>query len=192
MAAGLRAPDEGRVLLNGRPDPLAEPRLACAAVLQRPLLRRGTTRANVELGLRLRGRSRKDAQRLAAPWLDRLGIAHLADQPARRLSGGEAQRVSIARALATTPRFLVLDEPFGALDTPTRATLLAELRTILAETDTAALLATHDVREAAVVADRIAILHNGRLRQLGPAAEVLGHPADDFCARVLVGMPSPG
>ena len=109
----------------------------------------------------------------------------VADRPAAALSGGEAQRVSLARALALTPELLLLDEPFGALDSPTRAELLADLRDILATSSTASLLVTHDPHEAAAVADRVLILHAGDVRQIGPASAVLDHPADSECARVL-------
>jgi tungstate transport system ATP-binding protein len=93
--------------------------------------------------------------------------------------------VSLARAFAVGPRVLLLDEPFSALDAPTRGELLAELREALAATGTAALLVTHDRHEAAAVSDRVAILHDGELRQEGPAQRVLGHPVDPDCARIL-------
>jgi ABC-type Fe3+/spermidine/putrescine transport system ATPase subunit len=117
--------------------------------------------------------------------LERLGIGALAERPAHRLSGGEAQRVSLARAFAVNPRVLLLDEPFGALDAPTRGELLADLREALAATGTAALLVTHDRHEAAALGDRVAVLHAGELRQEGPAQQVLDHPADADCARIL-------
>lgn len=187
VAGALRRHDEGTVLLDGAAATARDLRLATAAVLQRPLLRRGTTQANAETGLRFRGVPGAEAKRLAEPWLERFGIAHLRNAPARLLSGGEGQRVSLARALATRPRLLLLDEPFSALDGPTRGELLADLRSILRESGTAALLATHDVREAAAVADRVAILHEGRIRQVGATADVLRHPADEESARVLWG-----
>jgi len=93
--------------------------------------------------------------------------------------------VSIARALVLAPRILLLDEPFSALDAPTRAELLADLRDVLAWIGAAALLVTHDRHEAAAIADRVAILHDGELRQLGPTTAVLDHPADADCARLL-------
>ena len=93
--------------------------------------------------------------------------------------------MSIARALALAPRILLLDEPFSALDAPTRAELLADLRDVLASIGAASLLVTHDRHEAAAIADRVAILHAGELRQLGPTASVLEHPADADCARLL-------
>ena len=185
VAGGLRRHDRGQALLHGRPATPKQVRGVSAAVLQRPLLRRGSVRANVESGLRFRRVPRAESRQRAARWIERFGLEHLADQPAASLSGGEAQRVSVARALALAPELLLLDEPFGALDGPTRAELLADLRDILAATSTAALLVTHDRHEAAAVTDRIGILHAGRLRQLGPTPTVLDHPADADCARML-------
>ena len=185
LAGGLRSHDRGELLLHGGPATRAQVRGVSAAVLQRPLLRRGTVRANVETGLRFKRVPRADSRRRADPWLERFGLDRFAEQPAASLSGGEAQRVSIARALALAPELLLLDEPFGALDAPTRAELLGDLRDILAASSTAALLVTHDRYEAAAVADRIAILHAGSLRQLGTTPTVLEHPADADCARLL-------
>jgi ABC-type sulfate/molybdate transport systems ATPase subunit len=185
VAGGLRRHDRGKVLLHGRPATPPQVRDVSAAVLQRPLLRRGSVRANVETGLRFKRVPRAESRQRGARWLERFGLEQLAEQPAASVSGGEAQRVSIARALALAPELLLLDEPFGALDAPTRAELLADLRDILAATSTAALLVTHDRHEAAAVADRIAILHAGSLRQLGSTPTVLEHPADADCARLL-------
>ena len=122
----------------------AQLRAAVAAVLQRPVLQRASVLDNAAAGLRLRGMRRARARRLARPWLDALGIAHLADRHARTLSGGEAQRVAIARALAVRSRVLLLDEPFTGLDATTRADLIADLRTALDQSTAAVLLVTHD------------------------------------------------
>ena len=184
-AAALLTPERGTILLDGAAAARADVRAATAAVLQRPLLRRASVRANVESGLRFRGVARDERRRRSQGWVDRLGIGALAARPAHSLSGGEAQRVSLARAFAVSPRVLLLDEPFSALDAPTRGELLADLRETLAATGTAALLVTHDRHEAAAFADRVAILHAGELRQEGPAQHVLDHPADADCARIL-------
>jgi len=177
VAGLLLRPDAGQVLLHGQPAREDTLRHATAAVLQRPLLRRGTVGDNAGLGLRFRGVGRRDARRRAAPWLDRLGITHLRDRPARLLSVGEGQRVSLARALATTPRVLLLDEPFAALDEPTRCRLVLDLRALLADYQVAALLVTHDRREAAALAHRTAVLDQGRLLAVGPTEHVLADPA---------------
>jgi ABC-type sulfate/molybdate transport systems ATPase subunit len=185
VAAALVAPTRGEVLLDGRRAGRAQLRAVTSAVLQRPLLRRGSVRHNVETGMRFHGVGRPAVRSRAETWMQRLGIAELADRSAQALSGGEAQRVSLARALAVEPRLLLLDEPFVALDAPTRGELIADLREVLADTGTAALLVTHDRDEAAALGDAIAILHRGRVRQHGAASEVLEHPADGDCARTL-------
>jgi ABC-type sulfate/molybdate transport systems ATPase subunit len=186
VAGGLRTPARGELRLDGVPATAPQIRAVTAAVLQRPLLRRGATaRTNVETGLRFARVPREERRRRTDEWLVRLDLSGLAERRASELSGGEAQRVSIARALVLAPRILLLDEPFSALDAPTRAELLADLRDVLASIGAASLLVTHDRHEAAAIADRVAILHAGELRQLGPTASVLEHPADADCARLL-------
>jgi ABC-type sulfate/molybdate transport systems ATPase subunit len=186
VAGGLRTPARGELRLDGVPATAPEIRAVTAAVLQRPLLRRGATaRTNVETGLRFARVPREERRRRTDEWLVRLDLAGLATRRASALSGGEAQRVSIARALVLAPRILLLDEPFSALDAPTRAELLADLRDVLASIGATSLLVTHDRHEASAIADRVAILHAGELRQLGPTASVLEHPADADCARLL-------
>ncbi|OZM80291.1 ABC transporter ATP-binding protein [Pseudonocardia sp. MH-G8] len=182
---GLRS--TGDVLLDGRRAGRRELRPAVAAVLQRPILQRGSVAANAAAGLRMRGVGRREARERSAPWLDAFGVQHLAARSARTLSGGEAQRVALARALAPEPRVLLLDEPFAGLDATTRVDLLADLRSVLDGLDTAALLVTHDRYEAAALAGTTALLVDGRIRQLGPTARVLDEPADVDCAR-LVGL----
>lgn len=175
----------GQVLLDGQPTDTRAMRAAVAAVLQRPILRRGTVAANAAAGLRLRGVGRADAARRSAPWLDALGVGHLAGRDARTLSGGEAQRVAIARALAVGPRVLLLDEPFAGLDATTRTDLLADLRAVLDDLDTATVLVTHDRHEAHALAGYTALLVTGRIRQHGPTAQVLDQPADADCAQLV-------
>ena len=175
----------GDVLLDGQPATASQLRAASAAVFQRPVLQRASALDNAAAGLRLRGTARREARRRARPWLRALGVGHLADQPARTLSGGEAQRVAIARALAVEPRVLLLDEPFTGLDATSRADLIADLRTALDQSTAAVLLVTHDRDEAAALAHRTALLLRGRIRQLGATADVLDAPTDLECAHLL-------
>jgi molybdate transport system ATP-binding protein len=114
--------------------------------------------------------------------LSRLGIEHLAHVKPSELSGGERQRVALARALARDPRVLLLDEPMAALDPHTRGKVRAELHDLLRELGLPALLVTHDFEDAAALADRVGVLVDGRLRQAGSPAELLGSPADPFVA----------
>jgi molybdenum ABC transporter ATP-binding protein len=114
--------------------------------------------------------------------LRRLRIEHLGKAKPSELSGGERQRVALARALAREPRVLLLDEPMAALDPHTRGKVRAELHDLLRELALPAILVTHDFEDAAALADRVGVLVDGRLRQLGTPAELLGSPADPFVA----------
>jgi tungstate transport system ATP-binding protein len=115
-------------------------------------------------------------------WLERLGIAFLANRSARQLSGGEAQRVSIARALVLEPEVLLLDEPLKELDSPTREALTEELKDVLQETRTTTVFVTHERSEALRLSDRVAILQEGRLLQVGTTEEVFNRPASEAVA----------
>jgi len=114
----------------------------------------------------------------------RLGVEHLAKAKPPDLSGGERQRVAIARALARSPRVLLLDEPMAALDPHTRGTVRGELHDLLRELALPTLLVTHDFEDAAALADRVGVLSDGKLRQIGAPADLLGSPADPFVARL--------
>jgi tungstate transport system ATP-binding protein len=118
-------------------------------------------------------------------WLDRLGISHLSDRPARKLSGGEAQRVSLARAFVLQPELLLLDEPFSALDAPTRARLLNDLKSVLAETHMTTIFITHDMQDALTLARRMAVLLDGRIEQSGIPQEVFERPINNRVAGFL-------
>ena len=147
-------------------------------VFQAPLLLSGSVQKNVLSGLRIRGVDRKEAERRAGEWMERLRISQLADQAAHTLSAGEAQRTSLARAFVLEPELLLLDEPFSALDAPTRQQLLRETATILHDTTSATLFVTHDRVEALTISDELAVLIDGKIAQQGTAEEVFGQPAD--------------
>lgn len=156
-----------------------------SVVFQRPLLLDRSVRDNAAVGLALRGVSRADRRARAQLELSRLGIAHLADRPANRLSGGEAQRVSIARALAVGPELLFLDEPFSALDAPTRELLIADLAGVLGGRGVTTVMVTHDRDEALSLADRIAVVINGVVRQCDSAEAVFAMPTDPEVAAFI-------
>ncbi|MDI5978990.1 ABC transporter ATP-binding protein [Amycolatopsis magusensis] len=142
---------------------------------------------NVAFGLRARGTDRATARRLAADWLDKVGLdAHHNTRP-RSLSGGQAQRVALARALVTNPELLLLDEPLAALDAGTRLHIRAELGRHLADYPGRTLLVTHDPLDAMVLADRLVIVENGDVVQEGAPAEVARRPRTDYIAQ-LVGL----
>ena len=186
--ARLLKPEQGEIRFNGQPTAAlrdVDYRRRIGLVLQEPLLLDGSVFDNVAAGLRFRHLPRGEITFRVETWLERLGITELRNRPAIRLSGGEAQRVSLARAFAIHPQLLLLDEPFSSLDSPTRARLLDDLQTLLAETFTTTILVTHDLREAARLASRMAILLDGKLRQVGTPEEVFAHPTDAEVATFL-------
>ena len=189
--AGLIAPTSGQVLFRNEPVPSGSAatgyRRKIAMVFQEPLLFDTTVFGNVATGLKIRGLSRSEIRDRVVACLERFRIAHLAERSARKLSGGEAQRTSIARAFATHPEVVLLDEPFVALDPPTRQALTDDLEQVLRESGTAAILSTHDQAEALRLADRMMVMNGGAIVQTGTPTEVMNHPATEFVA-AFVGM----
>ncbi len=184
LLALLERPTEGEVRFEGEPVAGRELvlRRRMAVVFQESLLLNRSVEANVGLGLALRGVPRGQRAGRVRRWLTRFGVDGLARRSARSLSGGEAQRVSLARAFALEPEVLILDEPFSALDQPTRELLLDELATVLQETGITTIFVSHDRDEAARLAHRVGVLAGGRLCQLGPTAEVFSAPVDETVA----------
>jgi tungstate transport system ATP-binding protein len=156
-----------------------------AVLFQEPLLLNGSAWDNVTLGLRMRGVKKEEIKTRARKWLERFGIAGLAARQAKTLSGGEAKRVSLARAFVLQPEVLLLDEPFTALDSPTRQALIEDFDSVLRETRVTTVMVTHDRNEALVLADRVAVLINGNIRQIGTPAEVFCYPADEEVASFI-------
>src|SRR5262249_42479740 len=134
---------------------------------------------------RFRGTPGRHIEAQATHWLDRLGIAGLGERPSRTLSGGEAQRVALARALVLGPELLLLDEPFSALDQPTREVLIAALGRILRPAHVGTVLVTHDPGEARPPGDRVGVLMGGHLVQLEDTAQVFRAPASEEIARFV-------
>lgn len=184
----LLPPSRGQIFFRGQAVTRAaelETRRQMALVLQDPLLLHGTVASNIAAGLRFRGLPKGEVTRRVNLWAERMGIAHLKDRPSRRLSGGEAQRTSLARALAIQPDVLLLDEPFSALDAPTRASLLQDLHALLQQTGVTTVFVTHDLDEALLLGDRVAVLIGGRLRQVGAPESVFTAPSDPEVARFV-------
>ena len=177
----LLNPQVGQVYFRGKPieqeDELTY-RRRIALVLQEPLLMHQSVFDNVAAGLKFRGLPRGEVKRRTEEWLKRLDIIHLRNRPAHRLSGGEAQRASLARAFVIQPEVLLLDEPFSALDAPTRTRLLQDLHALLAETSITTVFITHDLDEALLLGDRVAVLLGGVLRQVGRPQDVFTAPSD--------------
>ena len=193
--AGLVPLDRGRVVLEGvvleeAPGGSWVPpeRRSVAMVFQDQLLfPHLSARDNVAFGLRAGGMRRADADRRAGHWLDRVGLGERGAARPARLSGGEAQRLALARALAVEPRLLLLDEPLSALDATSRAATRRDVRRHLAGYDGARVLVTHDPVEAMALADRLVVMEAGRVVQEGSLADLTGQPRSPYVAD-LVGV----
>jgi len=184
----LQRPDKGTVFFRGenalRGDPLVL-RRRIANVFQEPVLLNASVYNNTALGPKLRNVNSREIERRLRPWLERVGISGLASRTVRTLSGGEAQRTSLTRALVLDPELLLLDEPFSALDQPTRDALLDDLQEILRGTGTTTVFVTHDRNEAFRLANRLGVMARGELLQLGLTSEVFTCPLTDEVADII-------
>lgn len=177
--------ESGRIVFRGEevtPRDEISFRRRIAMVFQEPLLFDTTVLDNVAEGLRIRNIRRSEARDRAKESLDLFKVGHLAGRSAHKLSGGEAQRVSLARAFAVRPELILMDEPFSSLDLPTRIALAEDLGRILHESGTAAIIATHDRIEAFRVVDRLMVMDGGAVIQEGTPKDVITHPANEFVA----------
>jgi ABC-type sulfate/molybdate transport systems ATPase subunit len=187
LLAGLEAPSAGRVELEGVQVAGADldVRRRIGYATQRPGLLSTSVIRNVELPLRWRGLAPSARRQAALAALERLDVAHLAERKALSLSGGEAQRVSLARALAVEPQLLLLDEPASGLDAEAHRAFFDDLEAALADSATTVVHVTHRAEEAVRLADRIAVLTDGTIRQIGDPASVLRQPANAAVAKLL-------
>jgi sulfate transport system ATP-binding protein len=196
ILAGLEAPDSGEVSLGGEDFLRLSPRQRRVGfVFQHyALFRHLTVAANVAFGLEVRPRrlrpSKAEIGARVTALLALTGIERLAQRYPSQISGGERQRVAVARALAVEPQLLLLDEPFGALDARVRAELRGELLRIHAETGITTLLVTHDQDEAMSIADRVAVMNKGRIEQIGTPRQLVASPTSAFVADFLGETPS--
>lgn len=183
--AALDRPESGQVMLGSLPvRPDRRTRDALALSFQSPVFLAGNVHGNLDLGLRLRRVAREERERRIGEAATALRIEHLLSRDARGLSGGEAQRANLARALALRTPVTLLDEPLAGLDEPSREALIRELPAILARLDTVVLV-THDRTEAAMLAEDVVILLEGRVHAAGSLATVFGSPPDSGAARFL-------
>jgi molybdate transport system ATP-binding protein len=194
VIAGLLRPDagvarlDGRTLFEvGRPGAVqtwvpAHAR-GVALLAQEPLLFPHLTALdNVAFGPRSLGRSRTESRSAARRWLEEVGAIEYADRRPAQLSGGQAQRIAVARALAADPHLLLLDEPMAALDVAVAPAMRQVLRRVLA--DRAVVIVTHDVLDALLLADRVIVVEDGHVVEDGPTAQVLARPRSGFGARI--------
>jgi molybdopterin-binding protein len=188
----LERPTSGVVLFEGAEVPRGDLsiRRRIAAVFQKPYLLRGTVEDNVAYGMRLRGVARVAAAEKVRAALERVGLSGWESRSALTLSGGEAQRVALARALVLEPQLLLLDEPLSYMDPLLKRQLTLEFAEILAGEHVTTLYVTHDQEEAAVVADVVGVMREGRIVEEGTPEVVLTMPGDAWVAS-FVGTESP-
>jgi len=192
LISGLIRPDSGRITLDEqvlvdveRNVWVPAHRRGVALLAQQALLfPHLTAAANVAFGPRSKGSGKKEAKADAARWLAAVDATEFADRRPAQLSGGQAQRIAIARALAADPALLLLDEPMAALDVAVAPALRQLLRKVLRDTGRTALLVTHDLIDAMSLADRVVVLEVGRIVEDGPTRTVLTEPRSSFAARI--------
>jgi molybdate transport system ATP-binding protein len=192
LISGLTRPDAGVITLDGavlvdtaRGAWVPPHRRGVVLLAQQALLfPHLTAEANVGFGPRSRGATRRHAKAEAQRWLAAVDATEFAGRKPAQLSGGQAQRIAIARALASEPALLLLDEPMAALDVAVAPALRQLLRTVLRDARRTAVLVTHDLIDALSLADRVVVLDAGRVVEDGPARTVLSEPRSAFAARI--------
>jgi sulfate transport system ATP-binding protein len=182
VIAGLEVPDSGTVVIDGREATALPPqKRGIGFVFQHyAAFKHMSVRENVAFGLKVRKRPKAEVDARVKELLGIVGLAGYADRYPSQLSGGQRQRMALARALAVEPSVLLLDEPFGALDAKVRAELREWLRRLHDEVHVTTVLVTHDQEEAMAIADRIAVLNEGDIEQVGDPRELYENPATPF------------
>lgn len=180
MISLLENPTSGEIRYRGETvsasqAPL-ELRRKFSIALQQSLLLDATVYHNISIGLKIRKVPSSIIKEKANLWMEKFQISHLAKKNAHTLSGGEAQRVNLARAMIIEPEILFLDEPFSALDFPTKIKLLEDFKHIIEDSGTTAVFVSHDLMEIQYLTKRLAIIVNGEIKQTGLTREVLEHP----------------
>jgi tungstate transport system ATP-binding protein len=183
LCMGLTAPSEGRITWGGRPD--AKP-MRRAILFQRPVMLRRTVAANVTYGLARAGVPRNRRAARVLELLDLVGLSDLAMRPARRLSGGEQQRLALARALARDPELLLLDEPTANLD-PSATRAVEEIVRVAAQSGVKILMASHDLGQVRRLGGDVLLLVRGTLRERGSADRFLSEPSTPEAAGFIAG-----
>jgi spermidine/putrescine ABC transporter ATP-binding subunit len=191
LAAGFVRPDAGKVILRGSDISHLPPyqRRVNTVFQNYALFPHLTVARNIAFGLQNLKLSKVEVHSRASAALDMVQLANLADRFPHQLSGGQQQRVALARALVMQPDVLLLDEPFGALDQRLRQQMQQELKALQRRLELAFVFVTHDQEEALSLSDRIALLHEGRLDQLGPPGQIYNWPASRFAAEFM-GIPN--
>jgi ABC-type Fe3+/spermidine/putrescine transport system ATPase subunit len=187
IIAGLEMPYTGKVVLHGKDVTELPARERGVGVIFQSyaLFPKMTVEKNIGYGLRIRKRKRKEIRETVNELLKLVQLEEHRKKYPSQLSGGQQQRVAIARTLAYNPEVLLFDEPFGALDTQTRVHLRREIRALLRKVNVPSIFITHDQEEALELGDRIAVLYQGHIEQLGTPFEIYNHPATEYVATFL-------
>jgi multiple sugar transport system ATP-binding protein len=185
--AGLEKLDSGSVRLDDKAiDGLSPRERNLAMLFQQPALYPHlSVKENIAFPLKMRSTSLEETERRVKTIAEQVGVSSLFNRRPQELSGGEAQRVALARALVREPSCLLLDEPLSNLDAQLRLRLRTELKSLHAALPVATLYVTHDQEEAFALGDRVAVLHRGKVQQIGTPAELLAQPANEFVAQFL-------
>ena len=185
IIAGLESADRGEVVWDGQKmEPIPAHQRGFGLMFQDyALFPHRNVAENIAFGLRMQGLPRPEIEARVAQALRQVNLEGFNRRSVTDLSGGEQQRVALARALAPQPRLMMLDEPLAALDRSLREQLVTELRTILHQTKIPAIYVTHDQQEAFTVADRLILLHEGEIVQVGSPAQIFDHPQSEWVAR---------
>jgi ABC-type Fe3+/spermidine/putrescine transport system ATPase subunit len=187
IIAGLEMPYTGKVVLHGRDVTELPARERGVGVIFQSyaLFPKMTVEKNIGYGLRIRKRKRREIRETVNELLKLVQLEEHRKKYPSQLSGGQQQRVAIARTLAYKPEVLLFDEPFGALDTQTRVHLRREIRALLRKVNVPSIFITHDQEEALELGDRVAVLNQGHIEQLGTPFEIYNHPATEYVATFL-------
>ncbi len=187
IVAGFDKPSSGRVLVDGRDMTRIPPNKRDMGMVFQAysLFPNMTAERNVEFGLKIRGGASAKRREKVAELLELVGLGHAGKRYPHQLSGGMQQRVALARALAIEPRMLLLDEPLSALDAKVRVQLREEIRRIQSRLGITTIYVTHDQEEALSISDRVAVLSQGRIEQIGPPGEIYDAPATPFVAEFV-------
>ena len=185
---GLLPPDSGELILDGRDITKAPPdKRGMGIVFQNyALFENMTVLRNVEYALKLRKDLQPKPREISLKLLEQVGLSEHVNKYPYQLSGGQMQRVAIARTLALSPSIILLDEPMSALDVATRLSLRAELKRIQREMGTTMIYITHDQEEAFALSDRIMVMGNAKIHQLAAPKEILTAPADDYVKTFVI------
>ena len=189
--AHLIKSSKGEITFHGKPQKEwhdLEYRRKIAFVFQDPLLMDMSVCENIALGLKFRKMDKNETLERAHKWAKAMGVDKLLERSASQLSGGEAQRVSLARAFVLDPELLLMDEPFSAVDPQTREKLLQDLSRVLAEDHRTTIFVTHNLKEAAQFGDRVAVIIGGKLKQAGKPEQIKENPADESVRDFVRGL----